>query len=210
MTKPKITFPFFIVAVMIFESCNLQSTSADGLKRKSPPCPNPTKYDSTKFEKAFRRLCSGDTLSQTQIDSFARTPDTRADFYELLVECDRQDLFPREYLSFEKAAESRLVNWLQYPTELDSIPSKIELLKRVEYLKNDTTFIYYVYRFKTDPPQWAAKDGWMVGVVGPYFLSSHPYDWTKATFSKFSKIGETTPLAEVEWVHKNIYERKPD
>jgi hypothetical protein len=47
----------------------------------------------------------------------------------------------------------------------------------------------------------------MLGVVGPYFRNSNPYDWPRGIFSKFSKIAETTPEKEVAWVHKNVYEK---
>jgi hypothetical protein len=117
----------------------------------------------------------------------------------------KQDLFPRKYYNFENATESALVGWLLYPTELDTIPSKIELLKKVDLSENDSTFTYYVYRFKTDPPHWAAKNGWMLGVVGPYFSDSEPYDWSKGTFSRFNKQTEITPEKEVQWAHKNIF-----
>jgi hypothetical protein len=44
-------------------------------------------------------------------------------------------------------------------------------------------------------------------VAGPYFKNGSAYDWTKGTFSKFSKISETTPEKEVAWVHKNVYQK---
>ena len=56
----------------------------------------------------------------------------------------KENLFPNEYYTFEKAGESILTNWLLYPTELDTIPSKVELVEKVNYVSNDTTFIYYV------------------------------------------------------------------
>lgn len=200
----------FLFLVMFISNCNSPGTSANNISNKKVQLPSLTKYDSTAFETAFHTLNAGNTLEQSVIDSFARGLDTRADFYDLLAEFGKQNLFPKAYLSFEKAAESKLTTWLEFPTELDTIPSAIELLKRVEYLNNDTTFIYYVFQFKTEEPHWAAKDGWMVGVVGPYFKNSSPYDWTPGTFSKFSKIRETTPEKEVSWVHKNVYEKNDD
>ena len=170
----------------------------------------PNKYDSTVFELIYKKLKAGDTLSQSEIYKFSKKIETRADFYILLTEFRKEALFPHEYYSFEKATESVLTNWLLYPTELDTIPSKIEPVKMVSFLEHDTNFIYYVLRFKTDAPHWASKNGWMLGVVGPYFKESKPYDWTSGTFSKFSKESETTPEKEVEWAHKNVFKRSPE
>lgn len=162
-------------------------------------------YDSTVFEGVAKELANGKDLPAKEIEAFAAAPETRADFYRMLYEFHKTDIFPARYYNFEKASESALVEWLMYPTELDTIPSKIELVKKVDLLENDSTFTYYVYRFRTEKPHWAAKDGWMFGVVGPYFSDSAPYDWSKGTFSRFNKIGETTPEEEVNWTHQNIF-----
>lgn len=200
----------FITAAILLSNCNpnkTKSKSTDSLKQVFS---DEKKYDSTVFEQAFKKLNSGDTLSKYEIEKFSKSIETRADFYNLLAEFNKESLFPNEYYSFEKAAESILTNWLLYPTELDTIPSKIELLKKVNYLENDTTFIYYALRFKTDEPHWAAKDGWMIGVVGPYFKNSKPYDWVTGTFSRLSKVNEITPEKEVEWTHKNIFRKSSE
>jgi hypothetical protein len=207
MTNIKIVFALLLTFTMFVTSCNSSQTVESKQNRSKQQTLTTNEYDSTVFEDVFQKLNSGDTLSAMTIYKFAKSVDTRADFYDLLEKFHKQDLFPKEYLSFEKAAESRLTSWLMYPTELDTIPSKIELLKQVEYLNSDTTFIYYVFKFKTEEPHWAAKDGWMVGVVGPYFKNSSPYDWPKGTFSKLTKISATTPEKEVAWVHKNVYQK---
>ena len=210
MTNLKTTLATLLIVVTAAISCNSHQRVVNKQSKSKQQTLSTTEYDSTVFEDAFQKLNAGESLPQATIEKFAENLDTRADFYELLTKFNRQELFPKEYLSFEKAAESRLTTWLEYPTELDTIPSKIELLKRVEYADNDTTFTYYVFRFKTDEPHWAAKDGWMIGVVGPYLKNSNPYDWTKGTFSKFSKISETTPEKEVAWAHKYVYKNSPD
>jgi hypothetical protein len=200
----------FITTAILLSNCNPNQTKnkqTDSLKLVTR---DEKKYDSTVFDQVFKKLNSGDTLSKFEIEDFSKKNETRADFYNLLVEFNKQSLFPRKYYTFEKAAESVLTNWLLYPTELDTMPSEIELLKKVNFLEHDTTFIYYVFKFKTEEPHWAAKDGWMIGVVGPYFKNSMPYDWTTGTFSKFSKVKETTPEKEVEWAHKNVFRKSPE
>jgi hypothetical protein len=197
-------------AFTLLSSCSSNQTKSKPIDSLKLVIPDKNKYDSTVFEPIYNKLISGDTLSKLDIENFSKDIETRADFYTLLKEFHKESLFPGEYYSFEKAAESVLTNWLLYPTELDTIPSKIEVVKQVSFVEHDTTFIYYVLRFKTEEPHWAAKDGWMMGVVGPYFKDSKPYDWTSGTFSKFSKAKETTPEKEVEWAHKNVFRRSPE
>ncbi|MBO9203220.1 MULTISPECIES: hypothetical protein [Niastella] len=205
MVNPKPIAEILIILTLATIACN-SHPALNPMSRVEPRL-NIHEYDSTVFESVYHKLHSGDSLSQETIDSFASKVETRADFYDLLERFDKQYLFPVKYNSFEVATESRLVSWLLFPTELDTKPSKIELLKRVEYVKNDTAFSYYVFQFKTEEPHWSAKDGWMVGVVGPYLNNSQPYDWAKATFSRFSKISETSPEMEVEWIHNNVYQK---
>jgi len=203
--KNKIITTCKSLIVFILIACTIHDRSANTAANSNRLGISQNEYDSTIFEEAFHKLYNDGILPQETIDSFSNTIDTRADFYDILSKFDKQSLFPKELISFEKATESRLASWLLFPTELGAVPSQIELIKKVDHLKNDTTFTYYVYKFRIDEPHWAAKDGWMIGVVGPYFRYSQPYDFPKGTFSKFSKIGETTPEQEVTWVHENIF-----
>lgn len=210
MNTTFIKLGLLILAITLLSSCLSNQTNSKPTDSLKMVIPDKRKYDSTVFEPVYNKLVSGDTLSKLEIETFSKNIETRASFYSLLEEFHKESLFPGKYYSFEKAAESVLTNWLLYPTELDTIPSKIELVKQVSFIEHDTTFIYYVLRFKTEKPHWAAKDGWMLGVVGPYFKNSKPYDWTTGTFSKFSKARETTPEKEVDWAHKNIFRRSPE
>ena len=195
--------------LLIFSKCETKKTKIAEPRVVKRDLTLSNKYDSTFLEDAFKKLNSGNFLSQHEIDSFSKSIVTRADFYDLLSEFNQEDNFPQEYNNFEKAGESVLANWLAWPTELDTIPSQIELLKRVVYKSNDSSFIYYVYQFKTEKPHWASKKGWMIGVVGPYFSNSNPYDWATGTFSRLMNPREISPEKEVEWTHKNIYKRRP-
>jgi hypothetical protein len=197
------------VIIIFLAGCNnhpQEKNALDVVRKKSLP---DSQYKNTVLEEAFTKLKRGDTLSKSAIENFSKDIETRADFYGLLAGFNKEILFPKEYYSLEKASESILANWLEYPTELDTVPSKIELLKKVDYTENNTTFTYFVFQFKTEEPHWAAKDGWMMGVAGPYFKTSKPYDFTSGTFSRFIKTKETTPEKEVEWVHENVYKKNP-
>jgi hypothetical protein len=89
-----------------------------------------------------------------------------------------------------------MVNWLVYPTELNRLPDEIELMKVVAV---DTgmpggIYDYYLFRFRTKEPHWAAKDGWMAGVSGPYLRNDQPtMESLGETFSTFTKWEAKTP-----------------
>jgi uncharacterized protein YfkK (UPF0435 family) len=133
------------LAFNLLVSCNQPKKGADDLKIVTTRIPDNNNYKNTVIEDAARKLQSNNSLSIQEIDKFAEDLNTRADFYNLLSEYKKENIFPKEYNSFEKAGESVLATWLAYPTELDTIPSKIELLTKIDCVQKDTLFTYYVY-----------------------------------------------------------------
>ena len=95
--------------------------------------------------------------------------------FQLLKEHGKTALFPNEYLSIERSAESNLANWLEFPTELNSCPDEIEHLVKVTIGKDSKECHYHVFKFRVYEPHWAASKGWMLGVTGPYYSNSLHY-----------------------------------
>jgi hypothetical protein len=156
----------------------------------------------------FDKINNGETLLESDVFPFAKNVLTREMTFQILVESNKTNLFPKEYYTIEKSAESNLCNWLLFPTELDACPDEIEYLKKVTIDFDGNNVYYYVFKFRVNEPHWAAKNGWMLGVVGPFFNDSNPYDFPSATFSRLSKLEEVKPEDEVKWVHENISLRK--
>jgi hypothetical protein len=157
------------------------------------------------------KLESGQDLTQTDILPFAKNIKTRQLTFQLLNDHNKTDLFPKEFYSIEKAGESYLANWLEFPTELDACPDEIEHIKRVTFdFDGNNNFVHYeVFKYRVNEPHWAAKDGWILGVVGPYFDDSKPYDFPQATFSRVSStVDKVSPDEEAKWVHENISMRR--
>lgn len=153
------------------------------------------------------RIEKGEILTQQDIHPYAKNILSRAITFQFLRYHNLTDLFPREFYTFEKAAESDLANWLEFPTELNACPEEIEYMKRVtiDFDGKNHWAYYEVFKFRSNEPHWAAKNGWTLGVVGPYFDNSNPYDKTPGTFSRFgNRFDKTSPEEEVDWVHKNI------
>ncbi len=151
------------------------------------------------------KLINKEEINKEFVFEYAKDNKTRELTYEILSEHNKAELFPKEYFTIESGAESSLVNWLEFPTELGQAPNDIIHVKNVTIKFDGNDVYYHVYKYITKEPHWAAKDGWMLGVVGPYFEDSKPYDFPAATFSRCSsKFGEIEPEEEAKWVHENI------
>lgn len=150
-------------------------------------------------------------LTTEDVLPFAQNLLTRYDTFLYLKEIGELNLFPADYLTLIKGAESSLAQWLEFPTELDASPDEIEYIKRVTIdFDGRGNFIHYeVFKYRVNPPHWAAEYVWILGVVGPFFDDSKPYDFPSATFSRVSStIDKVTPEEEVKWVHENIGMRR--
>jgi hypothetical protein len=91
----------------------------------------------------------------------------------------------------------------EYPTELGKAPDEIFLVANVLH-NADAGLEYFVFKFFSQQPPWAARTGWMIGVSGPYAVQSRHYDAPLRVFSRFNKLGSVTAEQEVKWVHENI------
>ncbi len=170
---------------------------------------NAKRFD--RIKELYDKLESGQELIDSDILPFAKNIRTRQIAFQLLEDHGKTNLFPKEYDNLVAGAESNLANWLEFPTELGACPDEIEHIKRVTFdFDGQNNFVHYeVFKCKVNEPHWAAKDGWFLGVVGPYFDDSKPYDFPQATFSRISStLDKVTPDEEAKWVHENISMRR--
>lgn len=159
----------------------------------------------SRIQPLYDKLKSGHELSIEEVFPYAQNMWTREITYQLLKAYQKTALFPKEFYTIVKGAESNLVDWLMFPTELGACPDEIEYIKRLSINIEENHFVHYeVFRYCINEPHWASKNGWMLGVVGPYFDDSNPYDVVPSTFSRFSPIDKISPEEEVKWVHAHI------
>jgi hypothetical protein len=188
-----------ILLIVIFAAYRLLT-----VKRQSK------KLSKKRFERVqglYGKLESGIALAEVDVMPFAQNFLTREVTYQLLSDHNKTNLFPKEYYTIVKGAESNLANWLEFPTELDACPDEIEHIKRVTFdFDGEGNLVHYeVFKYSVNEPHWAAENGWMLGVVGPYFDDSKPYDFPSATFSRVSStVDKVTADEEAKWVHENI------
>ncbi len=170
---------------------------------------NAERFDRVK--ELFDKLESGQEITENDVLPFAKNILTRQTAFQLLADHDKTNLFPKEFNNLISGAESNLANWLEFPTELDACPDEIEHIKRVTIdFDGQNNYVHYeVFKCRVNELHWAAKDGWFLGVVGPYFDDSKPYDFPHATFSRISStLDKVSPEEEAKWVHDNIANRQ--
>jgi hypothetical protein len=172
------------------------------------------KLNRLRFERIqplYDKLESGQAIDREEVAAFAADIRTRQLAYELLKNYNKSEFFPSEYYTLIKGAEGQLASWLEFPTELDACPDEMEHIKRVTIdFDGQGNFVHYeVFKYRTNEPHWAAKDGWILGVVGPYFDDSQPFHHAGATFSRISSTADKiSPEEEARWVHEHISMRR--
>lgn len=148
------------------------------------------------IEPVLAPLREGRTPSPDQIHALAARVETRSVLYRALGAMRRADLFPAHFATPEALAESDLVVWLAHGNELGAKPDAIEHVKTIERTigASGRRARYLVFRFRTDPPHWASKSGWMAGVAGPYLDRDEGFDTPQArVFSKFEAFDARAP-----------------
>lgn len=128
----------------------------------------------------------GEGLNVKDVEEIANYPEMRGALIERLQSTHRFSLIPSTLTSQLALAEADLVQWLTFPTELNSVPDEIKFLKKVEAKEQPGQDMYY-FRFRTDEPHWASEDGWMIGWSGPFPRQGLAQLGGTDTFSKFEK-----------------------
>ncbi len=203
MNTTSIIIGILILAIVIFVVYRIITVKLQGRRL------NKERFGRIKL--LYDKLESNESISTEDVLPYAKSLSTRETTFQLLKEYNKSDIFPAEYNTLIKGAESNLANWLEFPTEIHTCPDEIEHVKRVTFdFDGKNNFIHYeVFKYCVNEPHWAAKDGWILGVVGPYFDDSKPFDFPQSTFSRVSStFDKVTPDEEAKWVHENISLKK--
>ena len=134
---------------------------------------------------------------------------TRRVLYDALERHQKMPLFPTKYLTPEAMAEADLVVWLNHPNELGAAPDEMELMATLPApapgFENQR---YFLFRYKTKPPHWTAKDGWLAGVAGPHPVDVPVVAGAAGTFSRFESYDSKTPEEHVRAAHQLVMGRR--
>lgn len=147
-----------------------------------------------KFFAAISLLRKEEPVNIQVLYDIASDSETRNILYDTLSEMDLEDLFPKQFFNQVDFAESEMVSWLTFPTELGCVPTEILCEAIITKQHNDFGEVdYYVFKFKSDEEDWL-ESGWMAGVTGCYKRNNQPTTETVSyTFSNFEPWESKSP-----------------
>jgi hypothetical protein len=153
------------------------------------------------LEPLIRKLDKREEVSAEEIAALATKPQNRRMLYHLLEHHKRLDLFPEECLDVRSQAEAQLVYWMMHPNELQDPPEQIELVESVvrRLPGGSSRGEFLIFRYKMPEGHWAGKDGWLLGIAGPYAKETAPYTVASAFSRCGDKYGEVKPAELVDW-----------
>ena len=150
-------------------------------------------------------LRDGRPPAREDLERFASDRTTRRVLHDALEAAGKAALFPKEWRTWPAMAEADLVTWLNHPNELGAPPDEIESMGTVPAPGGDAPRQhYFVFRFRSLPPHWAAPRGWTAGVAGPYDLAAEPAPGGHGTFSRFEAFDSRMPHEHVALVHRQV------
>jgi hypothetical protein len=134
----------------------------------------------------------GSPFAESAIENAAADAETRLVLFGRLKMLGQLDRYPARYHTQSAFAESDLVRWLCFPSELGHAPDEIEEIAVLPVKTGEGMADLHMFRFRTFEPDESTK-GWMVGVSGPYLRSEQPtLRDLGATFSKFEAFEAKT------------------
>lgn len=109
----------------------------------------------------------------------------------------RREVLPARHRTATAIAYADMVQWLTFGTELGREPDEIELMASYRYSEDGDDGEVFLFRFRTFEPDWAAKDGWMAGVAGPFTPDGDVAGGPSMTFSSFTPWESKAPSEHV-------------
>jgi hypothetical protein len=147
-----------------------------------------------------KKIEAGQAVSTQEVDELAARPEIRYLLFAMLRELKRPELLPTKYSSSVAQGESALAYWMMHPNELQDAPKEIEFIETVRRRVDGQDADFHVYRYNMPAGNWAAKDGWLLGLAGPMKPGFEPYSNPTGAFSRGGdKDGEVKPSELVDW-----------
>jgi hypothetical protein len=145
------------------------------------------------------KLSKKESVTAIEVATLSSRPQFRPMLYQMLKHFERLDLFPSDCLSREAQGAGVLSYWMMHPNELQDAPCEIELVENVERDVQGERCEFLVFRYRMPPGHWAEKDGWLLGLAGPFLENDIPYSGVATGFSRIDKHGEVNPPDLIDW-----------
>ncbi len=148
-------------------------------------------------------ICSlirqGQSVEPALMQRVADSDETRYWLYRNLSLLERLDLFPDTYREQRWIAQSDMVEWLTFPTEMGRPPDEIEWMGAYPIDTTAGEAEVHLFRFRLEDEPWQA------GIAGPYLKAEIPtYYSLGATFSRFDEWDEQPPGEHVEAILSTV------
>lgn len=152
------------------------------------------------IDPAVKAVVAGDAAGPELVHRCAKDPALRNGLYARLAEIGKTDVFPEEFRTIDRIAESDMVRWLMHPNELQTAPTAIELLCQADVKESGKRGRCFLFRFRVDSPHWAADRGWMAGIAGPFWDDDARPDAGRRTFSELTPYDAMTDSEHVRFL----------
>lgn len=147
-----------------------------------------------------QKLSKKEPVTAEEIANLSRQPQYRPMLYQMLKHFERLDIFPSEALSIQAQGAGILAYWMMHPNELQDAPSEIELVEEIERDVRGEQCKFLTFRYKMPAGHWAEKNGWLLGLAGPFLEMDDPYSGIAAGFSRCGdKYGEVKSAELIDW-----------
>ena len=150
----------------------------------------------------------GHDVSQEQVLALGEKHELRGMLYFFLKQGERLDLVPDDWRTIESQAKARLAYWMMHPNELCDPAESIEVVE-IQKRKLDQGVAEFVcLKYQMLEGHWATRD-WQLGVAGPYFEDSLPYDGEAGAFARVGDLeGKVEPSELIDWFIKMVTGRE--
>lgn len=143
---------------------------------------------------AVAALRRGATFDRNALDSIAENHHARWIIGLGVRQLRRPELMPERHRTITAFAYANMVQWLTFETELGREPDEIELMAMHRRQKDRSAVEIFLFRFRTFEPHWAAENGWIAGVAGPFSLEGDFVGGGWLTFSTFTPWEAKSPI----------------
>jgi hypothetical protein len=143
-------------------------------------------------------------VAYRDLEMVAASDETRAPLFEQLEMLRRLDLFPNKYATQPLLAQSCMVQWLIFPTELGRAPDEIELAATIP-ADDPNRGDYYVFRFRVEALGESAS---YAGVAGPYPPGRPTVHDGGDTFSRFDKWETLKPQEHLQRILTSLHKAR--
>lgn len=163
------------------------------------------------LQPVVEKLKRGIAVDASEVALLAESPENRPLLHALLKHYEQLSFFPKEHLTVEAQAKANLSYWMMHPNELGDPPVEVEVVETIPRSLDGIDGDFVVLRYLMGAEHWTSKNGWMLGLSGPFVASEPPHSGVANGFARCSdKWGRVAPEELVDWYIGVAYGRRAE